>query len=140
MSIDNPTRKAESGLLLFDGSHISYISDDYGRFSVPLHDVAVVGEFTTSEGPFIDDWFLVFVPRSGDRWFAASVYADGTSELLAHLSTILGCALPLALANSARRANRIIWPAALADRPLLTSAHRSCSLSVDALSAAERNV
>ena len=73
MSTDTtaPQRKAaESGVLRFDGSLITYASQRYDSFSVPLSEVAVIGEFTTDNGPFIDDGFLVLVHRTGEFVFA----------------------------------------------------------------------
>ena len=89
-----PTRKAnESGILGFDGSSISYTSRYYGSFSLPLSEVAVVGEWTNQDGPGIDDWFLVVVPRSGGGWFEASMYAERGDQLREELSAALGGSL-----------------------------------------------
>lgn len=151
-----PTRKgAESGVLRFDASLITYISRYYGSFSIPLSEVAVVGEFTTDNGPFIDDWFLVFVPRIGDDWFEASMYAVGIESFREQLSSALGFTIIGSLAASTDFTSRILWPPALTDRPLFTFSpvtgfgfirriklfmqpEISHSLSPDALSAIER--
>ena len=86
-----PTSKAtESGVIRFDGSLITYTSQHYGSFSIPLSEAAVIGEFTTDNGPFIDDWFLVFVPLSGDDWFEASMSAEGIQSVRDQLATVLG--------------------------------------------------
>lgn len=117
----SPTRKAaESGVLRFDGSLITYTSQHYGSFSVPLSELAVIGEFTTDNGPYIDDWFLVFVPRGGGQWFEASVYAEGAEAFRDQLSAVLGCSIRGSLFASTDFASRILWPAILADRPLFT--------------------
>jgi hypothetical protein len=147
---------AESGVLCFDGSLISYTSQHYGSFSLPLSEIAVIGEFTTDNGPVIDDWFLVFVRRTGGEWFEASEYAVGTQDVLQRLSTVLGDSLRAGLSNSMDFSSRILWPTALADRPLFTFSpvtastflrrikpsmlpQVSHSLSPDALSAIERS-
>ena len=151
------TQKAtEHGVLDFDGSLITYTSQHYGSFSVPLSEVAVIGEFTTDNGPVIDDWFWVFVPRSGVEWFEASMYAEGIESFREHISTALGSTIIGGLAASTDFASRIIWPSALADRPLFTFSpvtgstflrrfklsmlpEMFHSLSPDALSAIERS-
>lgn len=113
-----PTRKAaESGVLRFDGALITYTSHGYGSFSVPLSEVAVVGEFTTDDGPFIDDWFMVFVHRSGSEWFEASMYAEGIEAVRDLMSAALGSSIIGGLAASTDFASRILWPSELADRP-----------------------
>lgn len=145
----------DNSTLRFDGKHISYTSEHYGSFSILLSDVAVIGEFTTANGPYIDDWFLVFVPRSGDNWFEASMYAEGCEELKEQLSAVLGCSLHSRLVTKTDFASRIIWPLLLTDHPLFNispvigssflhqlklflSPEVSCSLSPDTLSAIER--
>ncbi len=152
-----PTRKAaQSGALRLDDSLITYTSQHYGSFSVALSEIAVIGEFTTDNGPYIDDWFLVFVPRSGRQWFEASVYAEGAEAFRDQLSAALGCSIWGSLFASTDFASRILWPGALADRPLFTFSpvtassflrrlklsmlpEVSRSLSPDALSAIERS-
>ncbi len=108
-----------SGLIQFDGTLITYSSAAYVSFSIPLSEVAIIGEFTTDNGPFTDDWFLVFVPRSGGDWFEASMYADGVDPLRQKLSAALGTSIygPTLFAST-DFASRIVWPSALADRPL----------------------
>lgn len=157
----NPRRMAilshslGNSALRFDGKNITCTSEHYGSFSIPLVDVAVIGEFTTANGPYVDDWFLVFVPRSGGKWFEASMYAEGCEELREQLSTSLGCSIHSSLCATTDFASRIIWPLSLADRPLFTispiggsgflrrlklfvTPEVSCSLSPDALSAIDR--
>jgi len=84
------------------------------------------------------------------------MYADGREEFWTRLSNALGCSIHSNLYASTDLASRIIWPLALADRPLFTfspvkgsgflrrlklfmSPEVSRSLSPDALSAIERN-
>jgi hypothetical protein len=55
-----------------------------GLVSIDLEKVAVIGEYTKDRGPFVDDWFLVFVYKSGE-WKEVSVYANGFQELAQHL-------------------------------------------------------
>ena len=151
-------RKAISSHLLdastirFDGKLVTYTSEHYGSFSIPLSDIAVIGEFTTANGPYVDDWFLAFVPHGGGNWFEASMYAEGREDLWEQLSLALDCSIRSSLYATTDLASRIIWPLALANRPLFTfspvtgsgflrrlklfiSPEVSCSLSPDTLSA-----
>ena len=85
-----PNDKAqESGSIRLDGDVITYASRLYGSFSLPVEDIAVIGEFTTDNGPVIDDWFLVFVCRGGD-WFKSPIYSDGSEGVRKGLSMALG--------------------------------------------------
>ena len=89
-----------------------------GSLTLPISDIALIGEATTQDGPFADDWFLVLVHRDG-RWVELSLY-DEAKPLHQQLSAALGCPLSLGLANSSDFASRIIWPLALAERPVFT--------------------
>jgi hypothetical protein len=123
-------KAAESGVLRFDGSLITYTSQRYGSFSVPLSEVAAIGELTTDNGPFIDDWFLVFVLRGGSEWFETSMYAEGIESFREQLSAALGSPIISSLAASTDFASRIIWPVAFAGRPLFTFSPVAASSSL----------
>jgi hypothetical protein len=113
-----PKDKAqEPGSIRLSEDVITYTSRLYGSFSLPVEEIAVIGEFTTNNGPVIDDWFLVFVCRGGD-WFEVSVYSDGSEGVLEGLSTALGANLDLGLVASTDFASRVVWPTEIAGRPL----------------------
>lgn len=145
----------KSGVLRLEACNIVYTSPYYGSFRIALSEIAAIGEFTTQDGPAIDDRFLVFVLRSGE-WFEASWYAGGMDECLQQLSAALGCAIHGNLCHSTDFASRMLWPAALAGCPLFTWSPAieagilrrlklavfpevTRSLSSDLLSALERN-
>jgi len=49
-------------------------------------DIALVAEYTTNEGPFGDDWFLVFaVANKAPDFMTCSVYSDGRDQALEFL-------------------------------------------------------
>lgn len=91
-----------------------------GRLIWSLHmsDVGVIGEYTTDNGPWLDDRFVVFVRRNG-TWFEAPVHA-GFEEFLERLSAHLGCPVASALVNKTDFTSRVMWPPVLAGRPLLS--------------------
>ena len=95
-----------------------YASRDLGSFAVPLNELAAVGEYTTDNGPLVDDWFLVFVRKDSADWLEASMYAEGTAEFLEQLSVTLGIAIETRLAASTDFTSRVIWPESIACRPL----------------------
>ncbi|MGN6434990.1 MAG: hypothetical protein ACTHMM_00595 [Agriterribacter sp.] len=82
-------RENDSGEITVEGKQVEWCRSDGSVVCVNLHEVVVVGEYTTSAGPFADDWFLVFVLRSGE-WKAVSVYAEGYNELANELSKFYG--------------------------------------------------
>jgi hypothetical protein len=70
----------ESGTLSLSDKILSYASDEYGSWGVALTEVVAFGEYTTDNGPFIDDWFVVFVTQNLE-WLEASNYCRGCHEV-----------------------------------------------------------
>ena len=81
-----------------------------GSWSVKISDIRLVGEYTTANGPYIDDYFLVFLTAFEDGWHEASFYARGRDEMLAAISRKLGAPIETGLCDSAQYKTRIIWP------------------------------
>ena len=111
MSTPNP-----SGRLEFEGDTIVYTLPAGEAWRMPVADILVVGEFTTAEGPSIDDYFFLFVARN--QYFEASFYADGRDALLAGLGDRLRHTFATGLCHSTSLASRILWPPRLEGRPL----------------------
>lgn len=109
----------KSGRLRLTGDEICYTSGDYGTWSFPAKDLRVLGEYTNDQGPFLDDWFMVFVTTGKDGWYEASSYSDGIEEFLTQLTAHLKThPLRCELAASADYASRILWPGPLNGQPL----------------------
>jgi hypothetical protein len=109
---------AESGVLRCDGVEVSYVSGRYGEFSILVSELVAIGEYTTDHGPFLDDWFLVFVVRGNVGWVEASMYAAGSMEARERLADVLGFLIASGLAAETNFASHILWPAELVGQPL----------------------
>ena len=83
-----------------------------------IHDIAVIGAYTTAAGPYLDDYFLVFVGRD-QMVYEAPIDAIGTKECLAALEGRLRTTLQPSLANSTSWKTQVLWPETLRDEPLL---------------------
>ena len=80
-------RENDSGSVSWTDSLIVWQAPGGGCTTVDLNEVAVIGEYTTDVGPYFDDWFLVFITRTGE-WSRISIYADGIEELKRYLSQL----------------------------------------------------
>ena len=89
---------------------ISYRSEVYGSWELPVSEVTVIGEYTNEDGPFADDYFLVFLSRNESWWFEGSFYGEGRDEVLHELSTLLGSEISLGLSHTTTFTSRILWP------------------------------
>lgn len=85
-------------------------------WSIAICDVVLIAEYTTDEGPQVDDYFLVFITREAGELYYSNVtmYATGINESLTALEGILGCSLELALSSATGLRSRVVWPQEIA--------------------------
>jgi hypothetical protein len=114
---------ASCRLVFRDGS-VQYIRERGGGWELAASDIALVGEYTTADGPFVDDYFFAFVRNDG-AVFQASFYAAGGNATLDALGAALGGRITAGLCNSATWRSRVIWPTALEDVPLFELRERT---------------
>jgi len=74
-----------SGIVRLKDDKLFWDFDNKHIFEVDLDDIVVIGEYTNSDGPHFDDWFLTFVTKDG-QWHSISWYADNIDEVTQHLS------------------------------------------------------
>lgn len=86
-------------------------------WSIRTGDIVLVAEYTTDEGPAVDDYFLVFVTRESGELYYSSVTmgATGINTVLEELERQLVGPLELRLFSSRRWASRVVWPQHLAN-------------------------
>jgi hypothetical protein len=118
----------KSGVLSLKDSMLSYASPDYGNWQIFLSEIIAFGEYTTDNGPYIDDWFMVFVTRDFN-WVEASNYCarreEVRDELAKHWSVE---SLYGDLAFSTDFSSRAIWPTEIAGKPLFDFVERPQSI------------
>jgi hypothetical protein len=85
-------------------------------WSIRITDVVLVAEYTTDQGPSVDDYFLVFVTKEHGELFYSSVTmsATGINAALEEMETQLGGDLELKLSATRCWASRVVWPRHLA--------------------------
>jgi hypothetical protein len=99
-------------LRLIDGALEYRRSDGEPIWTTSVKSLVLMAEYTTNEGPYIDDYFLVFVTvENGSQYFAtASFYSDGRDEVVKQLAEQWAAAIELGLANSTDWKSRVVWP------------------------------
>ena len=112
-----PLLHDDSGLLTISGDMISYASATHSPWCVPCDTIRLLGEVTADHGPFVDDWFLVFVVNRR-RLLFASAHAAGVRDVLRDLGAFLGAELHRTLYSSPDYASCILWPHELLGKPL----------------------
>ncbi len=109
----------ESGELSCTGALLRCEGGPTGSWEVHVADIAVIGEYTTNDGPWLDDYFFVFVERDGTVR-EASFYADGRDRTLAALGDAVGERLLPGLSAASDWHSRVLWPPRLADSELFS--------------------
>jgi hypothetical protein len=122
-----PKRNDTSGEIAFvDGAVV--FRDSGAGWTVKLADVRLIGEYTTADGPFVDDYFLVFLTAEKGGWYEASLCATGMERFLTELGVALGAPTRLALCSSTAWRTRVVWPPTVEGEPLLTTVPRATRL------------
>ena len=112
------TDKEYSGELRYADGSISYHAG-HSTWSLPVEEIRLIAEYTNSDGPHLDDYFLVFMTAAENGWHEASFYAKGRDTVLSALSAMLGSPIECGLCDSVEYKTRILWPAHLKDQPLM---------------------
>jgi hypothetical protein len=92
-------------------------SDTKSLWQMHISNVKLIGEYTTSAGPFLDDYFFIFA-ESEDKWFEVSNDAISGSDFLDRLGELLHVKISLGLANSAEWRSRVLYPESLIGQTL----------------------
>jgi hypothetical protein len=100
-------------------------------WSFPRGSLILIGEYTTNEGPYVDDYFVEFVTIENGKATLSKIsfYAEGMDEAFSVLQKALGQPLLLELYASTDWNSRVVWPPGLADRPFLRSLKPTSTLS-----------
>lgn len=86
-----------------------------GGWHLPVSEIKVIGEHTDDHGPYVDDYFFVFLTDS--YLHEASFYAEGSDQLISDLSDSLGAKIFCDLVNSTDFKSRVMWPPDLEGQP-----------------------
>lgn len=74
-----------SGVVRIQGDKIFWDRDNNNILEIDIKDIFIIGEYTNSDGPYLDDWFLTLVTADG-QWQSISMYADNIDELTQYMT------------------------------------------------------
>ena len=97
--------------------HVVFIQGHKEAIRIPIRDIKLIGEYTTAEGPFVDDWFIVFMTAAKD-WKQISEYTPGMLEVLQELGSHLESEIMGSLFGSTSWRTNIIWPPQVAKQEM----------------------
>ena len=85
-----------------------------------ISDIKVIGEMTKSDGPYTDDWFLIFIIDK-ETWYQISMYAENMQEVLKELSQLLNAEVIGTLFYSTSWKTNVIYPKEFQGKDLFLS-------------------
>jgi hypothetical protein len=99
-----------------DGSVVHRIDGIALDWSFAIKDILLIAEYTTDEGPDVDDYFLIFVTvvKGTLHFSGCSFYTSGRDEVFEELREVHGMPSEFGLRTSTEWASRVIWPIQLA--------------------------
>ena len=91
-------------------------------WSLPIESIVLVAEYTSDEGPYFDDYFLVIVTVEECKFYfsTCALYSGGSDEVLSILGERLGSPIQLGLIFSTKWQSRVTWPAEMAGTEYFT--------------------
>lgn len=92
---------------------------DGATWSVPLSDIALIGEYTTQDGPGLDDHFFCIVDHNGNRYDIGD--EDGALRFLDELAIALGESLLPQLQFTTDFQSCILYPKSARGRMLFVN-------------------
>lgn len=106
--------------------------DDGGStgWALSIQQIAAIGEYTTAAWPGADDYWEVFVSRSG-AWHAVPCGVGAWQDVHGTLRQVLGAAYEPRLVNSTQWGHVILWPDEVAGLPLFRSVAQDLELSAE---------
>jgi hypothetical protein len=102
--------------LFLSGDVLEYRHREKLVWQIRARSIVLIAEHTNNQGPLLDDYFLHFWTREGDKLFEAQVthYVPELDKVLLELSNVLRAELKLGLTGSTDWNSIIIWPPQLA--------------------------
>lgn len=109
----------DQGTITLEDNTLAFTAEHYDNWTVSVDDIAVIGEYTTSEGPWLPDYFWVVVQRQG-VWHIVPNGAKNCMDAFRSLQGRLGGNWKYGLCGSVDIASYTVWPGVLAGKPLFT--------------------
>lgn len=116
-AISEEERERQSGRVIMQGDVAEWHFRGEKIAEVDLNAVKLLGEFTMADGPWVDDWFLLFFISETEA-VQISMYAVGVSdELRDAFERVTGYRFQETLFWSTHFRNQGLWPPSIKDIP-----------------------
>ena len=111
-------KENESGEVSIQDGIIYWDYENEHVLSFHLDDVVIIGEYTNSDGPYFDDWFLVFLLKD-NKEYSISMYAGNViNDVIDKLSAWAGYKIQNYLTASTKWDSKVLYPRHLSGETL----------------------
>jgi hypothetical protein len=97
-----------------ENRHVVFTYQAAAIARISVDEIKLIGEYTTGDGPLLDDWFIVFMTSPTD-WKQISEYTPGMQEMLQAMGQLLDAPVVCSLFGSTSWKTSIIWPPSVAE-------------------------
>src|SRR5690554_1437820 len=122
----------QSGKTFLKNGNVIWEFDDKSKTEIPIDRIKLIAEYTTANGPFLDDWFLV-IYNDKSEYFEISMYADNIQEMMTELGKSLDFELYATLFASADWKTNILYPTEFSGQELWKSGNAKPTSTFDKL-------
>ena len=98
----------EANFIILENGIISAVFKDGSGWELPVSEIALIGEYSTEEGPGVDDYFLCLVDNNGSIYTIGS--EEGAFRLIDDLTKFWGVDLDPRLNLCTNNESRILFP------------------------------
>lgn len=80
--------KNKSGKTFIDNGKVIWGFNEKSIVEIPIDQIKLIAEYTTTNGPFRDDWFLLIYNDKAEC-FEISMYAENIQEMMSELGELM---------------------------------------------------
>ncbi len=108
--------------LEIDDSSLCCRDGNESQWALDVPSIVLIAEYTTNEGPYLDDYFVVFVAiEDGKAVFCrCTFYVEGRDHAMQLLHERFGIVATFGLCASTEWSSRVMWPIHLAEQDYFT--------------------
>ena len=111
-------KESNSGKVRLQDNKIFWDIADKDILQIDIPEICIIAEYTNSDGPWFDDWFIAFVDKKG-HWQSIPMYADNIDNIIQFLTDKFDTEFKSnSLVNSTEWSSIIVYPTHLKGKTL----------------------
>lgn len=121
-----------SGKTMIKDGYVVLEFNEKKLVNIPIDRIKLIAEYTTANGPFLDDWFLV-IYNDKSEYFEISMYTENIQEMITELGELMNLKLIPNLSSSTEWKSTILFPSEFLGKDLWTIVRPKPKSTIDKL-------